>query len=49
MKFCDIWKYGKSVTTYFAASVIPMLLMVLANPLIALNMRFQDIIILFQH
>lgn len=42
MKFCDIWKYGKSVTTYFAASVIPMLLMVLANPLIALNMSPED-------
>ena len=42
MKFCDIWKYGKSVTTYFAASAIPMLLMVLANPLIALNMSPED-------
>ena len=37
-----IVSYGKSVGTYFMASLIPMLLMALANPLIAINMSPED-------
>lgn len=35
-------RYGRSVGTYFMASLIPMLLMALVNPLIALNMSPED-------
>ncbi len=34
--------YGKSVGTYFMASLIPMLLMALINPLIAISMSPED-------
>ncbi len=42
MKPDRLLSYGKSVGTYFAASLVPMLLMALANPLIALNMSPED-------
>lgn len=35
-------KYAKSVGTYFGATLIPMVLMALVNPLIALNMSPED-------
>ncbi|MGN0189657.1 MAG: lipopolysaccharide biosynthesis protein [Candidatus Cryptobacteroides sp.] len=35
-------KYAKSVGTYFCATLIPMVLMALVNPLIALNMSPED-------
>ncbi|MCM1502338.1 MAG: oligosaccharide flippase family protein [Bacteroidales bacterium] len=37
-----IWKYMMSVGTYFAASFLPVLLMVVANPFIAMNMSPED-------
>lgn len=40
--FRKLWEYARSVGTYFAASLLPMLLMVLVNPLIALNMSPED-------
>ena len=42
MKKDRLVAYGRSVGTYFAASLIPMLLMALVNPLIALNMSPED-------
>ncbi|MGN1046426.1 MAG: lipopolysaccharide biosynthesis protein [Candidatus Cryptobacteroides sp.] len=35
-------KYAKSVGTYFGATLIPMVLMALVNPLIAMNMSPED-------
>ncbi|MDE6871139.1 MAG: oligosaccharide flippase family protein [Bacteroidales bacterium] len=40
--FRRLWTYFRSVGTYFAASLVPMLLMVLANPLISMNMSPED-------
>ena len=42
MKSGQLLSYGKSVGTYFAASLLPMLLMAAVNPLIALNMSPED-------
>lgn len=42
MKPGQLLSYGKSVGTYFAASLLPMLLMAAVNPLIALNMSPED-------
>ena len=42
MKSWQLLSYGKSVGTYFAASLLPMLLMAAVNPLIALNMSPED-------
>ena len=42
MKKDRLVAYGRSVGTYFAASLIPMLLMALVNPLLALNMSPED-------
>lgn len=42
MKTGQLLSYGKSVGIYFAASVLPMLLMAAVNPLIAMNMSPED-------
>ncbi len=42
MKFDTLYRQGKSVTIYFAATLIPMLLMVIVNPFVAMNMSPQD-------
>lgn len=36
------WKYTRSVGTYFAATLIPMLAMVAVNPFVAMNMSPRD-------
>lgn len=42
MKPRQLLSYSKSIGTYFVASFIPMLLMALINPLIAMNMSPED-------
>ena len=41
-KFKNIINYGKQLTRYFSASLIPMLLNLAINPLVALNMEPED-------
>lgn len=42
MNYNSILKYGKSISAYFLASLIPMLLNLFTNPLIAMNMSPED-------
>lgn len=42
MNKTQLFKYSKNIGTYFGASLIPMILSLLANPLIAMNMAPED-------
>ena len=42
MKISHVWPYARNLTLYFGASLIPMVLNLAINPLIAMNMTPED-------